>query len=63
MNTVNLGATTYTTTTAATIDTTAHATAALTSIKAAITQLTADRASIGANIENLTYYNDQLGTR
>jgi flagellin len=62
MNTVNLAATTYTTATAATIDTTAHATAALASIKSAITQLAADRASIGANIESLTYYNDQLGT-
>jgi len=62
MSGVNVGSTTYTTATAATIDTTAHASAALTAIKNAISQLAADRATIGANIESLSYYNDQLGT-
>ena len=59
---VNLGAATYTTATASTIDTTANAKTALTNIKAAITQLASDRANIGSNIESLGYYNDQLGT-
>ena len=31
-------------------------------VKAAINQLAQDRASIGANIESLSYYSDQLGT-
>ncbi len=59
---VNLGASTYTTATASTIDTTANAVTALTNIKSAITQLAKDRANIGSNIEALGYYNDQLGT-
>jgi flagellin len=62
MNGVNVGNATYAAATAATIDTTANATAALAAIKTAINQLAADRAAIGANIESLTYYNDQLGT-
>jgi flagellin len=61
---VNLGSTTYTTATGSStkIDTTANATTALTNIKAAITQLATDRASIGANEETLGYYNDQLSS-
>ena len=59
---VNLGAATYTTATASTIDTTAHAVTALSNIKLAISQLASDRATIGSNIESLGYYNDQLGT-
>jgi flagellin len=59
---VDLGATTYSTATASTIDTTANAVTALTNIKAAITQLATDRANIGSNIEALSYYGDQLGT-
>lgn len=35
---------------------------ALADVKAAIDQLAANRATIGANIESLTYYDDQLGT-
>jgi flagellin len=62
MTGVNLGNTTYTTATASTIDTTANATTALTNIKAAISQLASDRASIGSNIETLGYYSDQLST-
>jgi flagellin len=59
---VNLGAATYSTATASTIDSTANAVTALTNIKAAITQLATDRANIGSNIEALGYYGDQLGT-
>lgn len=59
---VSLGASTYSTATASTIDTVAHAATALTNIKAAITQLATDRASIGSNIESLGYYNDQLSS-
>ena len=59
---INLGNTTYTTATSSTIDTTANAVTALANVKAAINQLAQDRASIGANIESLSYYSDQLGT-
>ena len=59
---INLGNATYTTATASTIDTTANAITALANVKAAINQLAQDRASIGANIESLSYYADQLGT-
>lgn len=62
MSGVNLSATTYTTVSGDSIDTTANAIQALADVKAAINQLAADRASIGANIESLTYYGDQLGT-
>jgi flagellin len=62
MTGVNLGAATYTTATASTIDTSAHAATALTNIKNAISQLATDRANIGSNIESLTYYSDQLGS-
>src|SRR5882724_8073575 len=59
---VDLGNTTYTTATGSTIDTVAHASTALTNVKAAINQLASDRANIGSNIESLGYYNDQLGS-
>ena len=59
---INLTNATYTTATGSTIDTTANAVTALTNVKAAINQLAQDRASIGANIESLSYYSDQLGT-
>src|ERR1017187_6085371 len=62
MSGVNLGNTTYTTATSDKIDTTAHASKALTDVKAAINQLATDRAAIGSNIESLTYYTDQLAT-
>jgi flagellin len=62
MSGVNLGNATYTNAVADSIDTTAHATQALTDVKAAINQLAQDRASIGSNIESLTYYSDQLGS-
>lgn len=60
MTGVNLGGTTYTTAANDNIQT--NATQALTDVKAAISQLAADRANIGANIESLSYYSDQLGT-
>jgi flagellin len=59
---VNLANVTYTTVAADSIDTTANANQALTDVKAAINQLAKDRAFIGSNIENLSYYSDQLGT-
>ncbi|MFO1487722.1 MAG: flagellin [Verrucomicrobiota bacterium] len=59
---INLSNATYTTATASTIDSTANAVTALANVKAAINQLAQDRASIGANIESLSYYSDQLGT-
>jgi flagellin len=62
MSGVNLSSATYTTATADSIDTTAHALTALTDIKAAINQLASDRAGLGSNIESLGYYSDQLGT-
>ena len=57
---INLASATYTTATAASIGTQTTATAALTAVKAAITQLATDRSSLGANIESLGYYSDQL---
>jgi flagellin len=62
MSGINLNSLTYTTAAADTIDSVAHANQALSDVKAAISQLAQDRASIGANIESLTMYNDQLGT-
>jgi flagellin len=44
------------------IGTTTAATAALGDVKAAISELAADRANIGANIETLTDYSNQLST-
>jgi len=60
MTGVNLSSLTYTTAAGDNIET--NATQALTDVKAAISQLAADRANIGANIESLSYYSDQLGT-
>jgi flagellin len=61
MSGVNLGAAAYTTATGSTVTTTANAQAALTNVKAAITQLATNRATIGANISVLNSYNEQLG--
>ena len=44
------------------IGTTTGALAALSNVKAAISLLAADRASIGANVETMTNYNNQLAT-
>jgi flagellin len=65
MTGVDLGATTYTTLTTDSITSLTgpnSATKALTDVKVAINQLAADRASLGAHIETLTMYGDQLGT-
>jgi flagellin len=58
---VNLGASAYTTATASTIDTASNAATAETNVKAAITQLSTDRANLGANISVLNSYSGQLG--
>jgi flagellin len=59
MSAVNLGASAYSSATGASVAT--DATAALTAVKSAITQLSTDRASVGANIARLTSTSDQLG--
>jgi len=51
----------YATATAGDISTTTGAATALTDIKAAITQLATDRATVGANVTRLNYTNEQLG--
>jgi flagellin len=64
MSGVNLGGTSYTNVTSGTtssVDTAANAKTALTNVKAAITQLASDRATIGANISRLSYTSEQLG--
>jgi flagellin len=61
MSGIDLSGTNYTGATSANVATTTGAVAALTSVKTAITQLTTDRATLGANIARLTYTGDQLG--
>ena len=58
---VNLSISAYTSATAGNVSTTAGAVTALANVKAAITQLATDRASVGSNISRLTYYSEQLG--
>src|SRR5579859_5008320 len=62
MSGVNLSSATYTVLTSDSITSTTNANTALTDVKSAINQLAADRASLGAHIETLTMYGDQLGT-
>jgi flagellin len=62
MTGIDLTATTYLTVSSDTITSPSDAITALGHVKSAINQLAADRATIGANIESLTYYSDQLGT-
>jgi flagellin len=62
MTGVDLTGTTFTGLASDSVGTTAGAVAALTDVKAAITALAADRANIGANMEALTNYNNQLST-
>ena len=59
---VDLTTTTYSQLASETLTDTRSANTAHDHVKAAITQLAADRATVGTNIESLTYYNDQLGT-
>jgi flagellin len=60
MGAINLGGANYTGATAASIGTTGAAVSALTAVKAAITQLAADRGTVGANEARLSYTNDEL---
>ena len=61
MSNINVGGTNYTgATTGMDISTTGGANTALTSVKAAITQLTTDRATVGASLTRLNYTGDQL---
>ncbi len=60
LNSVNLSSSTYTGVSATSVTTSTGAAAALTAVKAAITQLATDRASIGANVSRLSHTSDQL---
>ena len=57
---VNLGVATYTTASASNVATIGGATAALTNMKAAITQLATDRANIGAYQSRMQFTSEQL---
>jgi flagellin len=59
---LDLGSTSYTGATGSNIATTTAAASALTNVKTAISQLAADRATIGANQASLNSYKDNLGT-
>jgi flagellin len=59
---VDLTTSTYSGLASDSIGTTGGAVTALADVKAAITQLASDRASIGANIETLNNYSNQLST-
>lgn len=61
MSGINLCSATYTTAMGSLISTTAAAATALTNVKAAITQLATDRATLGANVSRLNFTNEQLG--
>ncbi len=60
MTGVNLGGTNYTTATGSAVTTSTAAATALTNVKAAISQLASDRATVGANVSRLNFTNDQL---
>ncbi|MFM1770110.1 MAG: hypothetical protein RJA22_2639 [Verrucomicrobiota bacterium] len=60
MTGVDLGAASYTTATGSAVATAAGAATAATNVKAAITQLATDRATIGANVSRLNKTSDQL---
>ena len=60
MTGINLGVGNYSGATSASVDTSANAAAALTSVKAAIDQLSKDRATIGAYQTRLDYTSQQL---
>ena len=65
MSGISLGNATYTsllTDSVATLSGPTGAVKALSDVKNAINELAADRASLGAHIETLTMYSDQLGT-
>jgi len=58
---IDLGSTSYTGATGSDISTTSGAASALTNVKTAISQLAADRATVGANQASLNMYSEQLG--
>ncbi len=58
---IDLGATSYTDATSASIGTASDAVNALADVKTAIATLAADRATVGANISRLSMYSEQLG--
>jgi len=60
MNSVDLGASAYSTATGGSVATSAGAATALTNIKAAIDQLATDRANLGANMSRLNSTNEGL---
>jgi flagellin len=62
MSGINLSSASYTTLASDSIASLSGATTALADVKTAINQLAADRASLGASIETLGMYNQQLGT-
>ncbi len=61
MSGVDLGATSYTDATSASVDTASNAASALDAVKGAIAQLATDRATVGANVARLGMYGEQLG--
>jgi flagellin len=62
MSGIDLTGTTFTTATLGDVSTASDAATALTAVKAAITQVATDRATLGANEETLTNYSSQLAT-
>ena len=60
MTGVNMGGANYTGINSVAVGTTTGAAAALTAVKTAITQLTTDRATVGANVSRLQHTGDQL---
>jgi len=61
MTGISLGTATYTTATSSSVDSASNAATALTNVKAAITQLAADRATAGANLARLQSTGEQIG--
>lgn len=63
MTGINVGSSIYTTATASSISTTTTAVAALANVKAAISQISADRGTVGATMARLLATNEQLTTQ
>ncbi len=60
MEGVDLGASAYTTATGSSVDTLTNANSAMDNVKAAITKLATDRATLGANVSRLVSTSEQL---
>jgi flagellin len=60
MSGVNLSATVYTAATAGHVSSTANASAALAAVKSAVTQVAADRSTVGASMQRLRFTSEQL---